>query len=74
MSPATVTIALAGHSVETSFPASISFESDAVTISGEVRMTHEELGLVPFSIFGGAMAVGDDIDFTYRIRAVAGSQ
>jgi hypothetical protein len=69
-----VTIELAGKSIETDFPASISFDENAVTITGEVRMTHEDLGLVPFSIFGGAMAVGDEIDFSYRIRAIAGRQ
>lgn len=69
-----VTIELAGNSIETAFPASVSIDGNSVTIEGEVRMTHEDLGLVPFSIFGGAMAVGDDIDFSYRIRAVAGGQ
>jgi len=69
-----VTIDLAGKSIATAFPASIELADGSVTITGEVRMTHEQLGLVPFSIFGGLMAVGDDIDFTYSIRAVAGDQ
>lgn len=69
-----VAIELAGNMIDISLPASISFEADAVTVSGEVRLTHEQLGLEPFSIFGGAMAVGENIDFTYRIRAVAGGR
>jgi hypothetical protein len=69
-----VTIELAGKSIATSFPARIDFADGSVTISGEVRMTHQQLGLVPFTALGGLMAVGDDIDFTYSIRAVAGDR
>jgi len=67
-----VTIEMLGRSVEQTFPASVVFGDDSVTVSGELRLTHADLGMEPFSIFGGLMAVGEDIDFTYRIHAVAG--
>jgi hypothetical protein len=69
-----VTIELAGNSIQTQLPASIRFEDQSVIVTGEVRLTHTQLGLEPFSILGGLMAVGEEIDFTYSIRAVAGAQ
>lgn len=66
-----VTIEMLGRSIAQSFPAQISIDADFVTVSGEYRLTHADLGLEPFTAFGGLMAVGDDIDFTYRIHAVA---
>jgi hypothetical protein len=69
-----VSIQMLGRTIEQSFPASITIGADAVTVTGEYRLTHEDLGMEPFSAFGGAIAVGDEIDFTYRIHAVAGGQ
>lgn len=69
-----VTIELLGRRIEQAFPAAISIEADAITISGDYRLTHEDLGMAPFSAAGGALSVGDDIDFTYRIRAIAGGR
>ena len=69
-----LTIEILGRSVEQSFPASIEIGADSLTVTGEHRLTHADLGMEPFSAFGGIMAVGDDIDFTYRIHAVAGSR
>lgn len=68
-----VNISIVGRTIEQTFPASISITDDFVTVEGEYRLTHADLGLDPFSLLGGAMAVGDEIDFTYRLHAnVAG--
>lgn len=64
-----VNILIVGQTIEQNFPASITITDDAVTVEGEYRLTHADLGLEPFSLMGGAMAVGDEIDFTYRLRA-----
>jgi hypothetical protein len=69
-----VSIEIAGGVVEAVFPASITMSEGELVIIGEYRMTHEDLGLTPFTAMAGAMAVADEIDFTYRIRAVAGGQ
>jgi hypothetical protein len=69
-----VTIQMLGRSIEQSFPASITLDADALTVEGEYRLTHQDLGMEPFSAFAGAIAVGDEIDFTYRIHAVAGGR
>lgn len=69
-----LTIEMLGRSIEQSFPAAISIEDGTLTVTGEYRLTHEDLGLEPFKALGGLMAVGDDIDFTYKIHAIAGGR
>jgi hypothetical protein len=69
-----VSIQMLGRTIEQVFPATIAFNGDSLTVSGEYRLTHADLGMEPFTAFAGAMAVGDEIDFTYRIHAVAGSR
>jgi len=69
-----VSIRMLGRTVAAAFPAAITLEGDTLTVAGEYRLTHEDLGLSPFTALGGQMAVGDEIDFTYRIRAVAGGR
>jgi hypothetical protein len=69
-----LTIEMLGRSIEQSFPATISIEDGSLTVTGEYRLTHEDLGLEPFTALGGLMAVGDDIDFTYKIHAIAGAR
>lgn len=68
-----VTIEMLGRSIERIFPAKIELDGDTLTISGEYRLSHEDLGLKPFSL-GGVLSVGKNIDFTYRIKAVAGDR
>jgi hypothetical protein len=69
-----VAIEILGRTIERSFPATIAIGADSLTVTGEYRLSHEDLGLDPFTALGGMMAVGEDIDFTYRIRAIAGDR
>jgi hypothetical protein len=69
-----LSIEILGRTIEQSFPATITIAPDSLTVRGEYRLTHADLGMEPFSAFGGIMAVGNDIDFTYRIHAVAGGR
>ena len=69
-----VSIALLGRTIEQEFPAAIEISDDEITISGEYRLTHEDLGMTPFKALGGALSVADEFDFSYRIRAVAGGR
>lgn len=66
-----VTISLLGRTIERTFLASIEISDAVLTVNGEHRLTHTDLGLEPFSVFGGAMAVGEDIDITFRLHAEA---
>jgi hypothetical protein len=69
-----VSIEMLGRTIEQAFPASITIGADSITVEGEYRLTHADLGMEPFSAFGGAIAVGDDIDFSYRSHAIAGGR
>lgn len=69
-----VSIQMLGRTIEQTFPASISITADTVTVTGEYRLTHADLGMEVFSLLGGAMAVGENIDFTYHLVAVAADQ
>ncbi len=66
-----LSINILGRTIEQTFPASISVTAETVTVTGEYRMTHTDFGMEPFTALGGAMAVGEDIDFTYSLRASA---
>jgi hypothetical protein len=69
-----VAIHLLGRTIEQRFPAAITVADGVLTVSGEYRLTHADLGMKPFTALGGLMSVGNEIDFTYRLRAVAGSR
>jgi len=65
-----LSIALLGREVSLSVPIDIEVGESVMTASGEFRLTHEDLGMVPFSVMMGALQVAPDLDFTYEIRAV----
>jgi len=69
-----VSIQMLGRTIERTFAASISVTEDSVTVEGEHRLTHADLGMEVFSLLGGAMAVGAEIDITYRLQAEAVAQ
>ncbi len=61
----TVTIKGTGQSV--TFPASIELTDDSFVASGQLEITHGELGLSPFTAAGGALAVRDLLVLKYEI-------
>ena len=63
-------IGLLGRMVNVTVPIDLEIGPDAVTASGEFRLTHEQLGMEPFSVMMGALQVGNEIDFTFNVRAV----
>ncbi len=68
-----VSIEILGRVVERRLPAQIVVGADSLTVTGEFRLTHTDLGMQPFTALGGLMSVGEEIDFTFRIHAVAGA-
>jgi polyisoprenoid-binding protein YceI len=62
---ATVTVAGMEHTV--TFPASIELTDDAFVASGQLEITHGELGLSPFTAAGGALSVRDLLVLKYEI-------
>jgi hypothetical protein len=65
-----ITVGMLGRSIELTVPGTIAFDGDALVVSWEFGLTHTDLGLEPFSVMMGALAVGQPLDFVYRIRAV----
>lgn len=62
-------IDLAGRESMVTAPVSVEFDAEMLTATGSFELTHEQLGLKPFSTLGGALRVAEQIDFTYRIVA-----
>jgi hypothetical protein len=64
-----ITVELLGRSVALSAPGSIVIDGDTLVASGEFRVTHADLGMRPFSVALGALAVAEPLDVSYRVRA-----
>lgn len=64
-----VSVELLGRAVPVSVPCSIVVENDVLTASGEFRLTHAELGMEPFNVMLGALAVAPELDFSFDVRA-----
>ena len=64
-----MTMHLLGRAVDVTVPTSVTLEGDRLEASGAFELTHEQLGLEPFSVMGGALQVGNRLSFTYRILA-----
>jgi len=60
-------IAVIGTEQTVRFPASIELTDDSFVASGQLELTHEELGLSPFTAMGGALSVGDLLILKYEI-------
>lgn len=63
------TIELLGRSIPVTLPVEVVIGGDMLEASGSFSLTHEQLGMEPFSVMMGALQVGEQLDFTYRITA-----
>ena len=64
-----VTAELLGRQVKLTLPASLKVGGNQLEASGTRSLTHEELGLKPFSALMGALRVASKMDLKYRIVA-----
>ncbi|SDJ53473.1 YceI family protein [Microbulbifer yueqingensis] len=67
-----VTLSIAGREVRLRIPATISITEREVRATGRISLSHQQLGLRPFSAAMGALRVADRIDFSFDIRATRG--
>lgn len=67
-------IDIAGQAVTVTVPVALTEDGQRVVAEGEFRLSHDDLGITPFSIMMGAMRVADEIDFTYHIVALRSDQ
>ena len=63
-------VTVTGMQQQVSFPASIELTEDSFVASGQLEITHGELGLSPFEAMGGAMSVRDVLVLKYQISGV----
>ena len=64
-----ITVELLGKSVPLSALGSIAIDGDTLVAEGELRVTHADLGMEPFSVALGALAVAEPLDVSYRVLA-----
>ncbi|HEX5419915.1 MAG TPA: YceI family protein [Gammaproteobacteria bacterium] len=64
-----LTIDIQGRPIALTVPTKVSFGDDTLKASGEFQLTHEQLGLKPFSIMFGALQVADEMHFSYDVTA-----
>jgi len=61
------TVIVTGMENTVTFPASIELTDDSFVASGQLEITHGELGLSPFTAMGGALSVRDLLVLKYQI-------
>jgi hypothetical protein len=66
---AAIQIEILGNTFDFRVPCAVTFEEGSLEARGEFGLDHAELGMMPFSALGGALQVGERLEFTYRIRA-----
>ena len=64
-----LSIELLGNVVELQVPTKLRLDGDILEVTGSLRLSHSDLGMRPFTAMLGALRVGDEINFKYRVRA-----
>ena len=70
---ARVRVSLKGEEHVVTAPFTVTIDGDALNAHAAFRLTHAELGLVPFNVALGALKVRDDFEVELRIEARRGS-
>jgi len=66
----TADLTIAGKVRSISFPASASLADDSITVSGTATVSHDDLGLKPFSAAFGTLKVHKEMTIRFEITAV----
>ena len=64
-----LSIELLGNVIELQVPTTLRLDEEILEVTGNLRLSHSDLGMRPFTAMLGALRVGDEIDFKYRLRA-----
>jgi len=64
-----VIVELLGRSIPLTIPTRVRTRGETLEAAGAFTLTHEQLGIEPFSALMGALKVGEPLDFSYRISA-----
>jgi hypothetical protein len=71
--PVRVAITIKGQEHAVDVPMVVVTSADEITASGEAKLSQTELGMEPFSIMGGAIAVADEIVVRFELVATRDS-
>ncbi len=64
-----LSVQLVGQEIKLTLPATVKPEGDQLEASGDVELSHKQLGLKPFSTLLGSLRVAEQMKLKYRIRA-----
>ena len=64
-----VTVEILGRSIPLTVPTTLRLDEETLEASGTFQLTHETLGMEPFSVMMGALQVAEELDFAYRVTA-----
>ncbi len=65
----TVQVELLGRTVDLTVPTDVTIDGDELRAKGEFELNHADLGMQPFTVMLGALAVGEKLSFSYDIKA-----
>lgn len=64
-----VQVELLGRTVALTVPTDVTIDGNQLRATGEFELNHADLGMQPFSVMLGALAVGEKLSFSYDIKA-----
>jgi hypothetical protein len=64
-----LSVSLLGRTVDLVVPTEVKLEDDRLEASGKFQLTHEQLGMMPFSVLLGALQVANEMTFAYHVVA-----
>ena len=62
-------ITILGQPVDVAVPATLSISAQRISVSGELTLSHSQLGLKPFSVMLGALQVAEEMTLRFRVQA-----
>jgi hypothetical protein len=69
-----VQVELLGRTVALTVPTDVTIDGGELRAKGEFELNHADLGMQPFTVMLGALAVGEKISFSYDIKATRESR
>ena len=64
-----LSVQIVGQDIMLSIPATLKLDGDQLEASGALALSHQQLGLKPFTALLGSLRVAERMQFKYRIRA-----
>jgi polyisoprenoid-binding protein YceI len=64
-----VQVEILGRTVDLTVPTEVTIDGGELRAKGEFELNHADLGMKPFTVMLGALAVGEKLSFSYDIKA-----